>query len=74
MDIRFSCPSCGHHMVIDEAGAGMVVACPECGRDAPVPKVTPGPKPPPSGQPANERTVALKWTPPDAKSGGEPKK
>jgi uncharacterized Zn finger protein len=68
MDIRFSCPACGHHMVIDEAGAGMVVQCPECGSDADVPKVeskpAPTPKPASDARSENERTVALKWTPP----------
>ena len=66
-------------MVIDEAGAGMVVACPECGHDAPVPKAVaappiPGAKPPAEALPEKERTVAMKWTPPPAKPSIEPKK
>ena len=63
MDINFSCQKCGQHLVIDDAAAGMVVACPECGADVPVPsapKATSDAKP----APPNERTVALKWTPP----------
>ena len=72
MDIRFSCSACGHHMVIDEAGAGMVVKCPECGRDVKVPKA-PVVKPAAEALPEKERTVALKWTPPPEKPGVESK-
>ena len=71
MDIRFSCPACGHHMVIDAAGAGMIVACPECGKDARVPNKLepdlpslPPPPPPPAPATVKDRTVAMKWTPP----------
>lgn len=79
MDIYFSCPGCGHHLVIDEAGAGMIVACPECGRDAPIPKAA---KPPPAANGAppeappteKDRTVAMKWTPPPSPPHVEPKK
>ena len=70
MDIRFSCPKCEHHMVIDEAGAGMIVQCPQCGADARVPK---GPKPAASADADKERTVAIKWVPPGA-TPSEPKK
>lgn len=79
MDIRFSCSACGHHMVIDEAGAGLVVECPECGHDTNVPKAV-RPKPEPNTKPATdpqterERTVALKWVPPPPNSHVEPKK
>jgi hypothetical protein len=47
-------------MVIEEAGAGLVVKCPECGGDATVPSA----KPPTDSSMNKERTVALKWTPP----------
>ena len=79
MDIRFNCTACGHHMVIDEAGAGLVVPCPECGHDTTVPKPVP-PKPVPDTKPAtnaepvNEKTVALKWVPPSTTPRIEPKK
>lgn len=81
MDIRFSCAACGHHMVIDEAGAGLVVPCPECGLDVTVPKPA-EPEPAPTAKPAadseprslNEKTVALKWVPPPINPRGEPKK
>jgi len=79
MDIHFSCPACGHHMVIDEAGAGMIVACTECGRDTPIPKTaTPMPKrgadPAEAPSTEKERTVAMKWTPPETSPHSEPKK
>jgi len=69
MDISFSCQACGQHLVIDAAGAGLVIECPNCGKDVNIPKL-PDPQPnsesPPSPAPEEqkERTVALKWTPP----------
>jgi len=77
MDIRFSCNACGHRMIIDEAGAGMVVACAECGRDVKVPKAVPPPPNPPAdtdSQPEKNKTVAIKWTPPPVTPHVEPKK
>jgi uncharacterized Zn finger protein len=62
MDIVFNCQACGQHLVIDEAGAGLVVQCPECGKDVTVPNPA-GVKPDVSAE-NKERTVALKWTPP----------
>ena len=73
MDIRFSCSACGHHMVIDETGAGLVVACPECGQDTTVPKPVES-KPATDAPPEKERTVALKWTPPPPRPPIEPKR
>ena len=79
MDIRFTCPACEHHMVIDEAGAGLVVQCTECGKDVRVPNPV-EPKPSTGTAPANvspadkERTVALKWIPPGESAQKEPKK
>lgn len=70
MDIRFSCPKCEHHMVIDEAGAGMIVKCPKCGADAKVPQSA---KPSVPVETEKERTVAIKWIPPGA-TPHEPKK
>ncbi len=60
-------------MVIDETGAGLVVACPECGHDTTVPKAV-APKPATDVQPEKERTVALKWTPPPPHPHIEPKR
>jgi uncharacterized Zn finger protein len=81
MDIRFICPACEHHMVIDEAGAGLVIQCTECGQDVRVPNPV-EPKPEPGAAPANvspsdkdkERTVALKWVPPTGSPQKEPKR
>ena len=66
-------------MIIDEAGAGMIVACPECGRDVKIPKA-PEPRLPVSppadtnSQPEKNKTVAIKWTPPPVAPHVEPKK
>jgi hypothetical protein len=38
MDIAFSCSKCGQHIVIDEAGAGMVIKCPDCATDVCIPQ------------------------------------
>lgn len=38
MDVTFNCTTCGTHIVIDEAGAGMSVQCPKCGESLTVPK------------------------------------
>lgn len=78
MDILFSCSECGQHMVIDEAGAGLVVKCPKCARDVCVPSAAEG-EPSPITKPAvftreeREKTVALKWTPPSASTDEKPK-
>ncbi|HUJ71326.1 MAG TPA: hypothetical protein VLZ30_03725 [Verrucomicrobiae bacterium] len=71
MDICFSCPGCETHLVIDEAGAGLVIKCPECNCDLTVPQVAekksvPAPAVPTSNSHSDkEHTVAMKWTPPD---------
>ena len=36
-DIQFSCPKCGHNLVVDAAGAGMSVPCPECNEPLVIP-------------------------------------
>lgn len=36
-DIRFCCQSCGRHLVVDEAGVGLQLACPECQQQITVP-------------------------------------
>jgi hypothetical protein len=60
-------------MVIDAAGAGMIVACPACNKDTTVPKQLepdlPEPQPPPAPAPEKDRTVAMKWTPPPTSPG-----
>lgn len=37
MDISFDCDKCGEHLVIDEAGAGITIDCPGCGKPVYVP-------------------------------------
>jgi len=37
MDIRFNCEHCGKHLVVDEAGAGRSVKCPECSNPVDIP-------------------------------------
>ncbi|MGO9609916.1 MAG: hypothetical protein ACLPT4_09795 [Verrucomicrobiia bacterium] len=69
IDIYFFCGSCGQHLVVDEAGAGLVIPCPNCAKDVTVPG-QPEPKPtsppPPATLPRTEKehTVVLKWAPP----------
>ena len=36
-DIVFDCPYCGHGLVIDNRGAGLVIACASCGKPVQVP-------------------------------------
>lgn len=66
-------------MVIDEAGAGLVVQCPKCGRDVSVPK-SGASKPGPGTKSAvvspedREKTVALKWIPPSGSADEKSKK
>jgi predicted Zn finger-like uncharacterized protein len=40
MDISFNCDQCGQQIVVDEAGAGMLVQCPKCGEQITVPTPT----------------------------------
>jgi hypothetical protein len=76
-DIRFSCSKCDHHMVIDEAGAGMAVTCPECGHSTTVPKLSEASAEGASGDSTprdnKDRTVALAWVPPPSPPA-DPKK
>jgi uncharacterized Zn finger protein len=79
MDISFHCGSCGQHLVIDEGGAGLVIQCPNCGRDVSVPKAV-APKPSPTVKPKifveeeKKRTDVLKWSPPSGSTPGWSKK
>lgn len=36
-DIVFDCPHCGHSLVIDNRGAGLVISCVNCGNEVQVP-------------------------------------
>lgn len=40
MDISFDCDTCGKHLVIDQAGAGITIDCPGCGKPAYVPSLS----------------------------------
>ena len=37
MDIRFNCPECDNSLSVDEAGAGLVVPCPQCSKQIQIP-------------------------------------
>jgi transcription elongation factor Elf1 len=37
MDITFNCDRCGQSLTIDEAGAGLVLQCPSCGKEITIP-------------------------------------
>jgi uncharacterized protein YjbI with pentapeptide repeats len=43
MDISFSCDKCGQNMVVDEAGAGIIVPCPGCNQQLTIPSAQPAP-------------------------------
>jgi len=36
-DINFDCPHCGHNLDVNERGAGLTVACPECSKNIQIP-------------------------------------
>ena len=61
MDIFFACDQCGQHLVVEAAGAGLVVPCPKCGWNI---KVPPPREPAFESKPEKEKTVAMAWTPP----------
>lgn len=39
MDITFSCHNCDQQLVVDEAGAGVTVPCPRCGKSLTIPAI-----------------------------------
>ena len=41
MDIAFTCGNCRKNLVVDEAGAGITIDCPECGKPVYVPTAVP---------------------------------
>ncbi len=67
MDIPFDCDTCGKHLVIDEAGAGITIDCPGCGKPVYVP--SPGSQKP-SDPPAR---VEVKSATPKTASVSPPK-
>ena len=40
-DINFDCPHCGHNLDVNERGAGLTVACPECSKNIEIPMPAP---------------------------------
>jgi len=38
LDIKFSCPDCGQHMVADHSAVGVIASCPDCGHPVAVPE------------------------------------
>lgn len=38
IDIKFACPQCGKHLVIDAKGIGFIVTCPDCQTQMTVPR------------------------------------
>ena len=79
MDITFRCPMCGQRMVIDQAGAGLIIKCAKCGRDVRVPSpvvLRPGPagKSAPLPEDRKEPTDVLRWSPPVGGPRKDPKK
>jgi hypothetical protein len=74
MDITFDCNKCGQHIAIDEAGAGITIDCPGCGKPVYVPSpATHKPSAPPTR--VEVRSVAPKappvLTPKAASSSGQ---
>jgi predicted RNA-binding Zn-ribbon protein involved in translation (DUF1610 family) len=46
-DIRFNCPRCGKHLVVEQRGAGTAVNCPSCNEQIEIPRgAVPPPVPP----------------------------
>ena len=79
MDINFSCDQCGQHLVVEAAGAGLIIPCPKCGWNIKVPAPAPpaptdAAKPAFESKPEKEKTIAMAWTPPSESSHHEIKK
>lgn len=54
-DINFNCPHCSSPLAVDESGAGMIAACPNCSQQIEVPPVpVPDPVVRDSGSPGNQ--------------------
>jgi len=56
MTLKFACPGCGIHVVLDSSAGISKMKCPGCGIDFPVPQLispTPPPVPPPLPPPAS---------------------
>ena len=51
-DIFFKCQACGQDLVVDAAGAGLEVNCPECNAAIVIPRTVQTSSTPPAGSPA----------------------
>jgi hypothetical protein len=59
LHIHFQCPHCDKSLVVEAAGAGLTVACPDCSNNIVVPAPAPAqPTPPPP--PAEDPVAKLK--------------
>jgi phage FluMu protein Com len=67
MDISFTCDKCGKTLVIDEAGAGITIDCPQCGKAVYVTSVAP-PKPKESPVRVEPKPLTRVAAPPPAPS------
>lgn len=47
-DIRFACPHCNQHLVVDDEGIGLEVPCPHCGETVVIPRLQEEQEPPAS--------------------------
>lgn len=53
-DIRFDCPHCQNHLVVEPEGAGLEVPCPHCGESIVIPEAAP----PPAVEPPTVETIS----------------
>jgi hypothetical protein len=74
-DIRFACPQCSQHLVIERAGAGCLITCPHCGCSLHVPRPSPQPENHWATGPASDSgplSNEHRPSPPPLPSGGQP--
>ena len=57
-DILFECPSCGKSLVVDEAGEGMIIDCPQCRTNVIVPPQSTKAAAPPAALKVESKPIA----------------
>ena len=57
-DILFECPSCGKSLVVDEAGEGMIIDCPQCRTNVIVPPQSTKAAAPPTALKVESKPIA----------------
>ena len=57
-DILFECPSCGKSLVVDEAGEGMIIDCPQCHTNVIVPPQSTKAAAPPTALKVESKPIA----------------